>query len=170
MVKHAFLILSVLLTGCFLLGPDAGLVSTRIGHEVRDKNEQHIDMTEMTDFPWDELYLFGPYQARDSICRTLQIGGTECSRVSPEMVDEGDVLLVFRNRGDIAHVEKHRRYLGDFSSADKSDPIRREDAKFIVEQSSVAADGKPWLKLNLLQRSNPPKRTSPNGEGPIDRH
>jgi hypothetical protein len=154
MLKRTVLILSMLMAGCFLLGADAGKVSKRIAHEVRAKHAQHVDMAEMTDFPWDELYLFGPYQVRDSICKTLRISGTECSRVSPDMVDEGDFLLVFRHKGHIAHVEKHRRYFGDFSSTDKPQPIRREDAKFLVQQSDVAADGKPWLRLSLLQRSN----------------
>jgi hypothetical protein len=68
---------------------------------------------------------------------------------------------VFRKSGKIAHVENHRRFYGDFSGAVLTQPILKTTAKFSVRQSSVAADGQPWLKLEPVKSPNQSFNTGP---------
>lgn len=157
------LALSILLTGCFLIGPGSNMVGTNIGREVRDKKVKHIDIAKLTNFPWDDIYVFGPYQRRVSICESLKLEASTCTRLIRKDVDEGETLLVFRNKNEIVHVERHRRYFGDFAVSAAHNPIQREDAKFLVEQSAVAYDGKPWYKLVLAKNPDTPLNLDTDG-------
>ena len=120
----------------WLSGHKAGPVSKAIGKEIRYGGNAPIEIRRVTPFPWDEMYLFGPYQPRALVCEHLQLADEACDRhVSIESIDDGDMSLVFRHRGQVAHSEIHHRGNGDFLPLPVNQPLTPETAVFdVVEQ------------------------------------
>ncbi len=145
------LLLALLIVSCSNAGSQPGRVSRLIGEEVREKHSVMIDIAQITDFDWEELYLFGPYEDRERICSLLGIDGVDCWWITPAIVEEGEYFFVFRKSGKITHIEYHWRINGDFSGAVLTQPILKSAARFSVHQSSVTADGQLWLRLAPVQ-------------------
>src|ERR1700694_5626130 len=61
-----------------------------------------VDMTHLTEFEWDEMFVFGPYYPKEAICKTLNLTASNCSEAGIKEVDEGEFLLVFTNRGTVS--------------------------------------------------------------------
>lgn len=148
-MPRTILFLMLVLTSCSAFEPSAGKVGARIGEAIREMKAQEVDIASMTDFAWDELFLFGPYEDRSNICASLGLHGAECDHTAPEYIDEGAFLMVFRLDGKIIHVENHRRYFGDFSRSGVPQPILRSAAKFSSRQGDTTTDGRPWYYLEF---------------------
>lgn len=113
-----------LVTGCDRAGEillegehylQSGSVGWAMKKELRDKRSQTVDIARLTEFPWDELFLFGPYEPRTAVCHRLAIAPDRCTAVVPyESKDDSEMLMVFRHRGEVVHTEIHLRMNGDF--------------------------------------------------------
>lgn len=148
------LIVACLLSGCGDLYRFAksGPVGWEIKKQLRDRGLQTIDLSEVAPFGWSELFLFNPYSSRDSVCKRLSIGPSQCTSVlTSESVDEGFVLLVFRNSDVVVHSELHFRFHGDFAPVPTSQPIARAAASFRAVAERQSSGSEPWLKLQLAE-------------------
>ena len=154
MKTATLLILLCLLTGCGALYRFAksGPVGWEIKRQLRNRGVRTVSLAQVTPFVWSELFLFNPYSSRDSVCKTLGIELAQCSKVvTSEFVDEGVVLLVFRNSGVVVHSELHFRFHGDFAPVPPNQPIARAAASFQAVAEGQSSSGEQWLKLQLTQ-------------------
>ena len=148
------LIVVCLLSGCGDLYRFAksGPVGWEIKKQLRDRGMRTVNLSEVAPFGWSELFLFNPYSSRDSVCKALGINLSQCTNVvTSETVDEGSVLLVFRDSGVIVHSELHFRFHGDFAPVPPSQPIARAAASFQAVVEGQSSSGEQWLKLQLAQ-------------------
>ena len=83
-------------------------IAEDVAQQLRSGTTQ-VDMAHAADFSWDEMFVFGPYYAKDRICRTLKLDGSHCSAASISDVDEGEFLLVFMQRGVVSETVKFPR-------------------------------------------------------------
>ena len=145
----ALIACTTLLTGCRALLDwlTSGQVGWALRDSVRVKKVQRVRLADVTRFDWDEFYAFNPYVPTAAVCKSLSIALDNCDDVIPcESSDDGDMVLVFRNGGRIAHVEKHLRYHGDFTPLPAM-PMTPDTAVFDVVADGVGASGDPWLRL-----------------------
>jgi hypothetical protein len=119
--------------------------------ELRDNqaNNQTKEVTiaKLTRFAWDELFLFSPYTPSREVCKRVQVTAADCKAVIPdESKDDGEMMMVFRIKGKVAHSELHHRSHGDFTPA-PAEPFTPQTAVFSVVAESTGAAGADWLKL-----------------------
>lgn len=128
----------------------SGEVGWAMKKELRDKGSKEIVLPSLTRFNWDELYIFGPYEPTEDICKQLALSSVDCKeKITASSIDDGEMVLVFRERKKVVHVELHSRYHGDFTKVRYGVPIPREKAVFRVRPGSLLANGEPQLLLSL---------------------
>ena len=127
-----------------------GEVGWNLKKEIRDKGAKEINLAKLVPFAWDELFLFGPYQPTEAICAKLGLSPTECkSKITKKSTDDSEMLMVFLKKGQIAHVEMHYLFHGDFIPNVHDQPLTPETALFVVTTDGKTTSGKPWLRLKL---------------------
>jgi hypothetical protein len=125
----------------------SGEVSWALKNELRDKHSKEVNIAKLTDFEWDELYLFGPYEPTDDICKHLRIAPEECrSVITSESTDDGEMLMVFRHNGKVVHTEMHIRWHGDFTPV-PDEAFSRTSAVFNVFVEGKGSLGQDHLVL-----------------------
>lgn len=140
------------LTGCgdifqYLKSGDVGWALKK---EIRDKHSARVEVAKLTDFEWDELFLFGPYQPTNEICKRLELSALECEAViTAESTDDGEMLMVFRLQKKVVYTEMHIRFHGDFTPA-PNEPFTPQTAIFSVTVEGKSASGRDWLKLRPI--------------------
>ncbi len=126
----------------------SGPVGWALKREIRDRGASRVDLSKLTDFTWDQLFLFAPYTPKMDVCAVLALAAPDCDRlVKGESMDDGEMALAFRQAGAVVHVEMHYRWNGDFTPVPEAQPIGRDRAVFRVVQEGVSASGGPWLHL-----------------------
>jgi hypothetical protein len=142
------LVLSAMLAGCGDLSSPAGPISKALRKETHERKQTTIELARFTPFPWDELYLFGPYAPREEFCRKAGISDLKCRAAMPgETVAEGETLLLFRERGQVIHLEPHLRVNGDFLPLDYPQPLTPAAAVFVAEPGGKTASGDTGYRL-----------------------
>lgn len=119
-------------------------VSDRIGVEA--KKSGSFDLAKLTDFNWDQAYIFSPYMLRERICARLPATWTQCASRLPPTISEGDFLLVFSLSGNVVHHELHSRRNGDFCNAGCSLQTTPAEAQFnysAAQNRHVLATNRP---------------------------
>lgn len=102
-----------------------------------------IDMSLLTPFLWDKLYVFGPYTLPEKIDQVLGkywIGSRFTEIISSDQIS----LLVFTKNGQVVQFLEFPRSQGDFSplTNDKGYPIK--DALFVVDEKGQMV----WALIN----------------------
>jgi hypothetical protein len=106
-----------------------------------------VNMAELADFAWDELYIFGPYTSQDEIAVAL---GRPWSDTSISHRDD-ITLLLFVRRGQPYAYLNYSRMAGDFVPVARLTPYTREEAvfstrlednRYIVEQDKEGEAGR----------------------------
>lgn len=131
----------------------SGEVGWALKKELRDKKSARVEIAKLTRFEWDELFLFGPYQSTNEVCKRLELSENECkSIITAESTDDGEMLMVFRLNGKVVHTEMHFRWHGDFTpSPDK--PFTPQTAVFSATVEGKGALGEDWLKLRPVSEA-----------------
>jgi hypothetical protein len=95
-----------------------------------------VDMAHLTNFDWDEIFVFGPYYPKDAICKTLNLTASHCSEAGINDVDEGEFLLVFTDHGTVSKTVQVPRTIANFDESKRclARPIPRSAAVFRVER------------------------------------
>jgi hypothetical protein len=92
-----------------------------------------IDLSIISTFSWDRLYIFGPYTSLEVINKSLNGIWLRYWNTSIEY-NEGIVLLVFTNKGKVVqYLEYPRGPQCDFAGAHNLNGFNRDDAHFIVD-------------------------------------
>lgn len=142
------LVLSAMLAGCSDMSAPGGPVSKSLRKQIFERQQTTIEISGFTPFPWDELHLFGPYTPRADVCRRISLAELKCRTAMPfEAVPEAEVLLVFRNQGEMIYLEPHPRANGDFVPLDYPQPLTRAAAVFVVEPGGKDGGGETWYRL-----------------------
>lgn len=148
-------LLSLSLAGIFLVSTryDEGKLSASLGTAAEEAQGGLVSLPAMTDFAWDEVYFFGPYQPKSGVCDTLRIQVKYCDRVIPfESMDDGEMTLAFLQKGRVVRYVRHERSNGDFLPLPEDQPIPPARAKYrVVETTEKGANGKPWIRLVLAE-------------------
>lgn len=137
---------------------ESGKVGWALKKALRDERRQEIVLKDLARFEWDEFFTFDPYAPTDAICKRLELASAECKEtINTESTDDGEMLLVFRNRGMVVHVEMHFRWHGDFTpSSDK--PFTPESAIFLVVPDGERANERSWLHLRPKGSTKSPQQ------------
>jgi hypothetical protein len=120
-------------------------VSSAIAKNVSRGEGTIINLSELTSFKWDRLYIFGPYESRDTIQKSIGQQFLKTDELSMG-VSEGDTLLVFMKDNKVVHYFRQPRGKGDFSGLGNHHWFTPQNAKFQVIQEGYSLYGK-WLKL-----------------------
>jgi hypothetical protein len=124
-----------------------GEVGLALKKELLENQVKEVDIAKLTRFAWDELFLFSPYFPTSEVCKRVQLSVAECKSTIPEeSTDDGEMMMVFRIKGKVAHSELHHRQHGDFTPA-PSEPFTPETAIFSVVAEGTGVPGPGWMKL-----------------------
>ena len=146
MLRPFALVLLLWIAACSDLG--SGPITKALKHEIREIQAKQVELSKLTTFGWDEVFLFEPYTPRSSVCATLAVHPKHCERViRAESNDDGQMTIAFRKAGRVTHAELHVRWNGDFMPWPSGRPISRSAAIFRVVPEGFASSGEPWLKL-----------------------
>ncbi|MEO8102561.1 MAG: hypothetical protein ABI790_08545 [Betaproteobacteria bacterium] len=166
-VLSVLTIVAVACSGSIYRYVQSGPVSWQLKKQVRDAQLTEVDLGKIAAFPWDELFLFGPYTGPEEICKVLSLQQRECTNaIKDELDSDGVMLLVFRMDRRIVHADLHMRYHGDFTPVPAVQPLNRSQAVFSVFADGEASGaGGKWLrlrpKLPVMQTTNPDMSASP---------
>jgi hypothetical protein len=108
-------------------------VTEQVRKQLRSGAAQ-VDMGQIGEFEWDNMFVFGPYQPRDGICKTLKLSFSQCYTAGVRDVDEGEFLLVFMHDNKASRVEYLPRSVGNFGEACLATEISKSKAQFTVER------------------------------------
>lgn len=128
----------------------SGEVGWALKKELRDQKSTRVELSKLTKFEWDEVFVFGPYFPASEVFKRLSLPAAECAAAIPvESTDDGEMLLVFRLKGKVVHTEIHYRWHGDFTPSPK-EPLTPQTAVFAVVAAGKGSSGQDWLKLRPI--------------------
>jgi hypothetical protein len=158
------ILLGLSLTGCGDIQRylKSGEVGWALKRALRDQHAERIELVQLTRFTWDELFLFGPYEPANEVCRTLGSASSDCESSLTLASSDGEVLMVFRRGGKIVHSEIHLRWHGDFSPMPNA-PLTPQTAVFSVSIQGKNAAGEDRLVLSPLATQGEPRMSAPAG-------
>jgi hypothetical protein len=135
------LVLLVSIPGCTAKAP----VSERVGGAVG--GGEVIDLMQLSDFAWDNLFVFSPYTPRASVCSRLSEAWSACELSLPPYVGEGSYLLVFVGGNSVVHHEMHSRGNGDFCTSSCALVVAASEARFRAVPHGTLANGETHYAL-----------------------
>lgn len=103
---------------------------------LKDKSVASVDISKLSDFDWDALYIFSPYAVPTFICARLEFDKPRCDAAQFADVGEGEFLLVFMRSNNIARRETLSRNVADFAPNSLGQSIPRTEATFTVNRNS----------------------------------
>jgi hypothetical protein len=116
---------SLLLVACASRSP----VSDAVGRQAQ--SGKSVVLGEITKFPWDTVYIFGPYHPQERVCTRLPLW-RECKEVvAPQGVSEGAFLTVFVYGERAVHHEFHHRAHGEYCQDSCALVLRKDEAVFL---------------------------------------
>jgi hypothetical protein len=136
MKKYALLLLlafGLSLSACGPLTPSRS-VSGSLAQELKSKSVASVEMSKLTDFEWDTMFIFGPYSFPAQICAELAFDKPECEAAQFTDVGEGEYLLIFVRTSAVARRETLSRLTADFEPGSLAKPIPRDKATFSVDR------------------------------------
>ena len=116
---------------------DSGL-DERITSTVDGASGTQLRMSDVTDFAWEELYVFPPYTSQEQIDRAL---GFEWSDPSGISLKDTITLLVFVDDGEVVGWVAPLRSEADFASLSEGSPWTPETALYRVAGVRVVVQG-----------------------------
>ena len=145
------LALIVCLSGCgnIYRFAKSGEVGWAIKKEIRDKHKKEIILANITQFPWDEVFVFGAYSPTFEVCQILNISKNDCeATITSESTDDAEMLMVFRLNGKVVHSELHIAWHGDFEHENIA-PLTPKTAVFVVIAEGKTYNGENRLVLRV---------------------
>lgn len=110
---------------------DSSLLS-RLRKAVKQSTSPNtFNMADITDFQWDELYIFGPYTPGSEIENTLGFSWPPAFTCGIDKYD-GHCLLVFVGNNEVTRYYMYPRNYGDFSQVDSDKIYTLDSAIFSV--------------------------------------
>jgi hypothetical protein len=140
--------LSVCLIGLISCSKVPHPISSAIAREVSKGEGTVVRIASLTNFDWDQVYLFHPYYDKDSIHEV--IGKQFLSEDELELgvsISEGEVLFVFMKDSRLVTHFFHPRRKGDFSEFKNHPSFTPEKAIFQVVYEK---DGFWWKRVRMV--------------------
>ena len=145
---HKHILYSICLAGAFCFGcslvscRDRGLSQyvfeskLRVAIQETSKGEtKSFAMKSLTDFPWDGLYVFGPYTSASQIDTALGFPWPPAKESGIELSDS-ICLLVFTHKNSVVRYCKYTRRDGDWSTLSSTKKISPSSAVFSVREEN----------------------------------
>jgi hypothetical protein len=134
------LFLLAALAACNAAPNTAGQISERIGEIANDPTSREVDLTKLTSFGWDRLFMFKAGTTRDEICQFLKANRNTCGRVVRyESVPSGHTAILFVLGYQLTHIELHALANGEFDIDPGPSGLPRSSCVFKVRH--VASTG-----------------------------
>mgnify|MGYP001239154235 CR=1 FL=1 len=110
-------------------------ISDRIAKNIRSEHE-NIDLAKVAPFPWDKVFIFGPYTPEAMIEKSIGHSWDDYKN-SGIGYSEGFGLLLFEKDGKTIAWCMNPRNNGDFAYLYNSNGYKRTEAYFQVEYSGI---------------------------------
>lgn len=117
----------------------SGEVGRALKKELDDERASEVALVKLTSFPWDEFFVFSALAEPWEICQRLQLDPAECKSTVPSGLSDTEVLLIFRNAGQIVHQETHFRVHGNFRRVYESSFTPKTAVFAVIGDTSVGA-------------------------------
>jgi hypothetical protein len=95
-----------------------------------------IDFAEVAPFPWDRLYIFGPYTSPEHVHKCLGFGWPEYRWASIRDSDGVNLVVFVRDR-KVVHWFEFPRKNGELGYLDDPKGYTREEARFRVQREGT---------------------------------
>lgn len=102
--------------------------------QASQKEPAHLIVTNITDFAWDKMFIFGPYTPVATIQQALGIPW-EGARKSGIEWNDSFCLLVFMHDGKVVQSCSLSRASGDFSGFSSTNALSPSEAVFKISQT-----------------------------------
>lgn len=124
----------VAVAGYFAIGnPLVAINNAKLKKAVKAIDGEYVYINDITDFEWDTLYTFAPYQSRESIEETI---GFKSNDIKVNKINEGMVHLLFvKNQTVVASVLDYDSNLG-YSIDFNSKITYAQNARFAVTRTN----------------------------------
>ena len=116
--------------------------------------DQAVRVSQVTQFDWDKLFIYGPYTSVDRIYTQLGYQWPDAERTGIEY-SETEFLLVFVKDGKVVAHSKFSRSLGDWEDLERGNEFTKETAVFAVKHGTDTASKR--LLFRPKRESNPPR-------------
>ncbi len=104
-------------------------------HDYNDGITSYIDISQITDFSWDHLYVYGrPYLQCDFIREDIgDASWRDCE--STGIGVDGDIsLIIFTKNKKVVQYLVYSSYWADFSTAEKTEGYLPEESRFVLNK------------------------------------
>jgi hypothetical protein len=136
-VNALALALCLALTACSEVANGPGMISQRIGDQVRDPSATTVDLGRLTSFGWDRFVVFPPGTSREDICAFIGAGRNHCGRIVRYTVVPSDcVALAFALGGQLTHLELHALSNGRLDASTPPRSVPRAAAVFRIHRET----------------------------------
>lgn len=108
-------------------------VSRSLAAQIQRGPGAVIDFAEVAPFPWDRLYIFGPYSSLEHVENCLDFPWPEYRRTSIEYSDSIN-LVVFVRQKKAVHWFEYPRGRGELGYLADCSGYAREEARFRVQR------------------------------------
>jgi hypothetical protein len=115
-------------------------ISSAIGTVVNAGPGSRITLSELAQFPWDKVCVFGPYTPDDRVDAVTGVPGSAAQAYDIRSNDGIDVLM-FLEAGQIKKSIAHSRERGDFGPEVVGKCYLRDHAVFSVREPPVESWG-----------------------------
>jgi len=112
---------------------DVDPLSIAISKKVLQGEGTIVYIAELTNFDWDNLYIFKPYDNRDIVHETVGIKFLEANELSIGLAESENFFVFVKNNKVITYFI-HLRKKGDFSYIANS-VFTESNARFIVDRN-----------------------------------
>jgi len=138
MRKVIVVCLCVLLSGASLswLLVRSSSVSRSLATQIQRGPGTVIDFAEVAPFPWDRLYIFGPYTSPEHVQKSLGFSWPEYWRTSIQDSKRANLVVFVRER-QVVHWFEHPRKDGELGYLDDPKGYARGEAHFRVQREGT---------------------------------
>jgi len=136
---------AILISGCGGVN-EKSPTAKKIEQVVRREAGMIFTMKTMTDFQWDRLFVFHPYESRRGIHEAIGIDFLKDDEI-PDIVEERDCFLVFVKEGRVVEYFTYPRFKGDF------EPLSEKTGGFSPEEAIlevVSRDNGRWKLIKSV--------------------
>ncbi|MCY4745298.1 hypothetical protein NYO99_09970 [Pelomonas sp. UHG3] len=138
------LALCLTLSACSEVANGPGMISQRIGEQVRNPAATTVDLGRLTSFGWDRFVVFKPGTSREDICAFIGAGRNHCGRIVRYTAVPPDcVALAFALDDQLTHLELHALANGRLEAGTPPRSVPRAAAVFRIHRETSE---RVWLE------------------------
>jgi hypothetical protein len=144
--KQVFCVLAVhsfVLSGC----APSNDFPTRLESELKKEKGTVVKLSELTDFEWTTVYVYGPYQPIEEINKKHKTNLKDEYHLNH--VPEGDCLFLFENQGKTVSIITIPRYKGGCFEILEPGVYSKQNAIFEVQKKQESMQPQLTLRSNL---------------------